>query len=172
MSVSGTKHSTPLHIRMFCLGSVLPAMLFFCITSLIVFISVLCLVLNSPPSRCTEACEMEESQASVVSLAPNLLLPLLAVITRHVPSAARYLIACMTWLWPLGILFLLPIAFVALLYFTAFMVQLYCLRDWLIGRSLPPCRRRLLNRHHSTKPLLPSSHCWYRCRVWRPGFFI
>ncbi|VDK37987.1 unnamed protein product [Taenia asiatica] len=128
-----TKHSTPSHIRMFCLGSVLPVMLFFCTTSLIASMAVLYLVLNSPPPCCTEACETEESQVSVVSLAPDLLLPLLAVITRHVPSAARYLVACMTWLWPLGILFLLPIAFVALLYFTAFMVQLYCLRDWLIG---------------------------------------
>ncbi|KAH9278631.1 Transmembrane protein 68 [Echinococcus granulosus] len=128
-----TQKSTPTRIRMFCPGSVLPVMLFFCTTSLLASMAVLYLVLNSPPPHCTEACETEESQASVVSLAPDLLLPLLAVITRHVPSVARYLVACMAWLWPLGILFLLPIAFVALLYFTAFLVQLYCLRDWLIG---------------------------------------
>ncbi|KAL5106800.1 Transmembrane protein 68 [Taenia crassiceps] len=133
-------------------------MFFFCTTSLIAFMSVLYLVINSPPSCCTEACEIEESQASVVSLAPDFLLPLLAVITRHVPSAARYLVACMTWLWPLGILFLLPIAFVALLYFTAFMVQLYCLRDWLIGGFRGTATSTSSNSSGAEAPHLNTDH--------------
>ena len=91
-------------------------------------------VKSSPPGEvgCAEACDVGEEQAA--QLYPYLL-PLLEVVSQHVPSIARYLLASLVWLWPLGILFLLPIAFVALLYFTALTIQLYRLRKWLFGRS-------------------------------------
>ncbi|VDD76058.1 unnamed protein product [Mesocestoides corti] len=66
--------------------------------------------------------------------AGDLIAPLVRfmVATVEVTSLTPYLVACVAWLWPLAIVFLLPVAFVVFLYSTALMVQLFCLRGWLL----------------------------------------
>lgn len=123
---------------MICISSVLLLVLF-CVVTFFTFLGLNFVDLRSiklslpPTSAYTEDCAVGEDKAATLS--PRLQL-LFNVVTHHVPSTARYLLAYLTWIRPLGILFLLPIAFVVLLYFTAFMVQMYRLRKWLFSKSM------------------------------------
>ncbi|VDL61346.1 unnamed protein product [Hymenolepis diminuta] len=70
---------------------------------------------SSPASLCNDTCGVISDQAEAKLALPHLLFELLAVLTRHLP---RYVAACLAWLWPIGLVFLiLPVAFVALLVF-------------------------------------------------------
>ncbi|VDO00299.1 unnamed protein product [Rodentolepis nana] len=89
-----------------------------------------------PPSAsplCNETCGVISDQAEAKLALPHLLFELLAILARHLP---RYVAACLAWLWPIVLGFLvLPVTFVAFLYGTALLVQLYILRHWIVGES-------------------------------------
>lgn len=119
-----------------CLTTLLPILFFLSCTVPIFFLSLFALHQHyfsppSPPSQCNVSCAAISDQAEASLALPHLLLDLLAAVTRHLP---RYVAACLAWLWPIGLTFLvLPVSFVALLYGTALLVRLYILRHWLVG---------------------------------------
>ncbi|KAM7533815.1 hypothetical protein Aperf_G00000113643 [Anoplocephala perfoliata] len=116
------------------LTTLLPILfLLFCIIP-ISFLSLFALYqyyFSSPSQQYNVSCDAVSDQLGASIPLPHFLLDLLAaVMTRHLP---RYVAACLAWLWPIVLTFLiLPIFFVLLLYGTALLVRLYILRHWLI----------------------------------------